>query len=159
MCFVSFNGYRSQDNELTVTLYSVAHSKYLAGTNSTTFQPVHLHFQSIFGDTSIGQGNLSLLSRLVSGIKGILKSAIIFCEIFSRLHSGRIFVTFAHEIASNMTVKSFHKAFQYELSTSLLTVSEYSCHISKFWDRLYLIVLEFTSSTFHSMKGLNVILF
>ncbi|HBA45376.1 TPA: hypothetical protein DEG21_01865 [Patescibacteria group bacterium] len=56
----------------TDTLYSVAHSQYFSGTNSTTFHPVHLHFPAIFGVISTGQGKLSLLSKEVRGISGIL---------------------------------------------------------------------------------------
>jgi hypothetical protein len=102
--FVSLSGYKSQSVALTLILYCVAQSHDSFGTNSITFHHVHLHFHSSLGVISIGQGNASLFSRLVNGIIGILKKTIAFLEILSRVFSGIILVTFAHEIASKIIV-------------------------------------------------------
>gem|GEM_PF-3026751 len=76
--FFSLSGKSNHVVLLTVTLYSVAHSQCVVGMNSIIFPEVQLHFQLIFGVISIGQGRLSLLFRLVRGIRGILNNTIRF---------------------------------------------------------------------------------
>jgi hypothetical protein len=56
----------------------VAPSKFFSGENSNTFQEIHLHFHLTSGEIFNGQGNLSLLSKLVRGTIGILKIAVMF---------------------------------------------------------------------------------
>lgn len=124
--FCSLRGYSNQADQETITVYFVAHSQCVSGMNSSAFPPVHLHFQRIFGEIVTGQGTLSIFSRLVSGIIGILNSTSRFCEMLSSVFSGKIFVTFAQDIASKMILTSSARLTPWIDRMLLLKVTEYS---------------------------------
>jgi len=111
-----------------------------------------LHFPFTSGLNLIGQGNLSLESKSVSGTIGTLKNTAKFWSKFCKLPLGVIFITFAGlTVSISKTVSSI--LFQSLVFILLLKIIEYSLSISNFFSGVNLIIFPLIKEIFHSIFG------